>query len=308
MTMKPASVFQIIFYTSTICMQSGNGIRGSGKLDLAALKQETPLSKNIEIPIHQVTCTSGNCNATHSQNNSVQTEVLVHVRVETNLDQNKNNNNIPDVPVVIGLQAAELDTTIDEDQYKKYNLPREEYVPFKPSHVAPTRYDSPITKDYHDYDSVVNRMRETNNEVIIPQVNTYHFTDKSGTRNRFGENGVELSIPHFEPLYNHHYFGEDGPPHSLWYPRNSNGYNPVAFRNVLGMNNWRPLGSTGNRFATATNNNQYGRKHFLDTIYRRPSIGCWCGDHHSSIPNRKSGPNDRSNANGSIDDKLAPLN
>lgn len=55
------------------------------------------------------------------------------------------------------------------------------------------------------------------------------------------DNGHELQVPHFDPTFNNHYFGENPPPVYVWYKTRTGGMNPQAFNPLPRWRTNRPL-------------------------------------------------------------------
>lgn len=71
-----------------------------------------------------VSCGPTGCNTTNNNNNSsVETEVVVHVKTNVNLDKVKDKidlEDVSDVPIVVGYKGSAPDETPDEEQFRSY--------------------------------------------------------------------------------------------------------------------------------------------------------------------------------------------
>lgn len=158
----------------------------------------------------KVQCGGGGCNVTKNEtnNDSISTDVLVHIKTRVQLGNASSNVNptsstpapedTPDVPVVVGYGG------IPEDQRKPFD-------PLGPSEENKYNYNRPPLPPISDEEQKVNGVvaistkEETLNDV------------------RYKENGIPMHAP---------YYAQNPPQRYVWYPRNSGVYGSYDNRRV----------------------------------------------------------------------------
>ncbi|XP_066254937.1 uncharacterized protein [Euwallacea similis] len=217
-----------------------------------------------------VTCGSNGCNTTNS-NNSIETQILVHVRTKVNLDKildQKTVENSSGVPVLAGYEGSRP----EDVQIRENSLPVPTSDPkgnfyYKPSYnernyplspELPQYGPSSFSSDGRDYSfrshypseppPYVSSQRPPIDRFYGPStpyepIRPFNYnlnsvvsvTPPSLSRRAYENgprsNGVEQRMPYFEHTYNKHHFSEEAPPHTIWLG-NENTRNPVEFRNI----------------------------------------------------------------------------
>lgn len=189
---------------------------GAPKLEVSGSVKEDEGFESIGI-----VCSLGSCNKTKSDSASntnkdtLKADVVVHIETKINREDKNTSTtpeDIPDIPVVIGYEGADIDTS------------------YGAGAGAGSTFDNSDGNNGQ-------------NPALAPETNIQKLTPKSlfrpsgfnGVRSK--ENGIEVQIPYFEPSYNSHYYGETPAPQFLWYPRTAN-YNPVEFKNTMNRRTW----------------------------------------------------------------------
>uniref|UniRef100_A0A6P7FY59 Uncharacterized protein LOC114333961 n=1 Tax=Diabrotica virgifera virgifera TaxID=50390 RepID=A0A6P7FY59_DIAVI len=266
-------------------------------------------------------CTSEGCNVTKSTNDpndTIKTDVVIHI--ESNLDLKPNNDkaislgnipdDTPDVPIITGTDSSNPNNAFNTDQKSIFipgnqpsypsNVYRNMYGPSYSSSTSPNlfnpnrRYDYP--NNYQGGNSwnspTTMQMADPNRNMVVPHYN----------------NGIEVTIPRFDPTLHNHYFGEHPPPQSAIYSRRTSIMNPVEFKIMRPV--WQP-----SSWQHLMNNYRY------NTMPRAMSRGihCDCGHtagnvqlqsnlnrqlnlHHSGVGSSITDPG------AQINDKLGSLN
>ncbi|KAH1029796.1 uncharacterized protein LOC109541008 [Dendroctonus ponderosae] len=269
---------------------NSKAIQPSGKLDFEDASTEESLAKTEKTiptkisvqtnsaggPAHviaSVSCGSTGCNAT-SNNNSVETQILVHVQTKVHFDPSQRKKileNASDVPIVAGYRGGESDRPpfSDDDNFNRsppgrfeqhYGSSRGDLTPPKHfySDSSSTNYglggDSsqypyqssyrPASNGYREHSSTfasfdTNRPANGLNYFGSSTRRPLDSTGSNSNRPEYRENGVNLQIPYFEQSYNKHYFNEEPPPHTVWL-RKGTSRNPVEFQNIP-RSQWRPV-------------------------------------------------------------------
>lgn len=218
-----------------------------------------------------VVCIDGRCNSTELNNqaqkqasDSLSTDVIV--QVVTNVKDINNKTSAAaddnDVPVVVGYAGTGIKNS--------------------------------------EVDSAINRRVDGTGEVTFqtgttgkennPNYNVYQL----GRENDIGQH----QVPYFNPGFNTHYFGEQPPPHFVWYRRRNdygNARNPQAFyganRPYKPYNNWQIKYSTATPVASPTG--------------WTSTTGCDCSNQGKWYPS--FGPN-QPTPSAPVNNKMAPLN
>ncbi|KAL1492987.1 hypothetical protein ABEB36_011137 [Hypothenemus hampei] len=282
------------------------------------------------------TCGASGCNAT-STNNSVETQVLVHVKTKVNLDKNLENNkkvldDVPDVPIVVG--NKDVGSRIDETN-RRYD---ENYGPgnvYYGNSGLKNTYQYYGQSNFHNgyqgnfYASTLRPLDYNSINTPVPGGPVTGYSRKNFNYNfpknniNYRENGIEQQqIPYLEHTYNKNYFREEAPPQVIFIGR-GNTHNPVEFRNIA-----------NGQWKTVYSNNKYPLDNNRNLIYpfpRNPSISsynqqgsngygqmCSCRELPNGVPDNsisysastlyQQTVRPTKNRITKIDDKLAPLN
>ncbi|XP_072401863.1 uncharacterized protein [Diabrotica undecimpunctata] len=192
-------------------------------------------------------CTPEGCNVTKSMNDpndTIKTDVVIHI--ESNLDLKPKNDeamsvdNVPDVPIITGTDSSNSNNAFSTDQKTIFipgnqpsypsNVYRNMYGPSYSSSTSPNFFDPNRRYDFTNNDQgrnywnspTIMQMSDPNRNAVVPRYN----------------NGIELTIPRFDPTLHNHYFGERPPPQSAIYSRRTSIMNPVEFKIMKPV--WQP--------------------------------------------------------------------
>lgn len=199
-----------------------------------AQKKEEPKSDDFEDI--GVVCVSGEgCNATTKINkseDSIQTDVVVHVKTNVNVNQrNKTNfvDDTPDVPIVVGTDSGADNSRVPQTRPLVVTSLDDSILSDGLSLSSPTSsinsrpaFDTQALHSKNVYlensDLPTGDLR-VNIKTLTPV--TLADDGRSLTNAWQRTNGIELSVPRFEQSYHSHYFGENPPPQLVWYPKRS---------------------------------------------------------------------------------------
>lgn len=266
-----------------------------------------------------IVCVSGGCNTTKikpDKNDTVQTDVIVHVQTKIDLNQNKSKEIISDrvedagdVPIVVGYGGTKSETLVPQTLIVPDKDNSEPILPSTNIDLEPPLINS--RSDTFEPNNIY--LPPSNGDGVdikiktMPAITVTMSTDNNNFVKdvRYKTNGIELRVPYFEPTYNKHYFGEQQP-QFVWYTRKQTNFNPVEFRNVQ-KSAWNP--------SIWNVRTPIYHKHTTTTANTATAKSCSCKNQGNEgittnlnwYPNinRRISPND---PGSQINDKLAPLN
>ncbi|CAG9759968.1 unnamed protein product [Ceutorhynchus assimilis] len=305
----------------------------SGKLDFGS-SEETIQPRNVKLDsmrntdssgsasdkTKSVVCGTGGCNATQITNNTIETEVLIHVQTKVNLNHDEKKKfmeNSSDVPIVVGYKGSNPNRKPFDIGYGN-DIPSREYGDYPP-YFRPTYTNPPINigpsfnqrNGFDNYGFSTFRPPIGRNYYGFPGSSTtfaggfygstthrpldlhYGYAESPPNLNRprhYNNNRVELQVPHFEHGYNKHYFREEPPPHNILLDR-GNAYNPVEFRPT----SWTPSSSWGGRnykFEFSDHRRNYGNPSNENQLpgqlvhHDNHGVDCSCRNSNAAIPHQ----------------------
>nr|XP_023016066.1 uncharacterized protein LOC111505483 [Leptinotarsa decemlineata] len=135
-------------------------------------------------------------------------------------------------------------------------------------------------------------------------------TQSNVVETQYMSNGIELTVPYFEPSHHSHYFGEHPPPQVIYSDKKSSNFNPVEFK--LNRPTWNPstwYNQVSSHIHSVTPQGQ-NVKCVCQNGYVQPGMN-WYSDTNRRVSGGTPGLGfmDKKGDPGSqINDKLAPLN